>query len=316
MSWDSVPWFIGGGALHSPEVARLLAFSATSGAEGVVAPTDLKVTALGTPGGSVNVAIGAALVLNRSTGGAQQTYIGRNPSQDTVAIAPTAGAWRYDLIVARVEDPFMVGTPWVDPTDVTVGPYVFTRVISNVGSTVTTVAELGLGYSAVALARIAVPPSTAAITAGMITDLRTLVNPRSQRVVLMGQPSAQADLTSATIVNFPATYTPTVAIPKWATRATVIAHFSGIDRITGNTVGFLWTYLGTAGSPPVGYDVNGTADPSRDTYLIAGTFDVSAVGGTNQIVKIMGRRDGGPGAFRIYGQTTVVFDVDFTEGVI
>ena len=61
MSFDSVPWFVGGGALHSPEVARLLAHAATSGAAGVVTPADLAVSALPVPGASVRVAVGGAL---------------------------------------------------------------------------------------------------------------------------------------------------------------------------------------------------------------------------------------------------------------
>lgn len=194
MTWDSVPWFIGGGAQHSPEVARLLAYAATNGAEGVVSPGDLKVAPLDVPGASVRVLAGACLVPNRAAGGIAQTYVGRNPSQDVVAIGATgSGAGRSDLVVARVEDPFMAGEPWDDPADPITGPYIFTRVISNVPAGTTRLQDVPghAGESGIALARIDVPANTGAITTGMIKDLRKLAQARSSTAYDVQNPPAQ-----------------------------------------------------------------------------------------------------------------------------
>ncbi|WP_348240077.1 hypothetical protein, partial [Salmonella enterica] len=87
-----------------PEVARLLAYAATAGAKGIVTPGDIKVVPLDVPGSSVRVHAGACLIPSEAAGGAQQTYVGRNPSADTVSISATgSGSGRSDLIVARVE---------------------------------------------------------------------------------------------------------------------------------------------------------------------------------------------------------------------
>ena len=91
MAWDSTPWFVGGGAHHSPEVARVLAYAASSGAEGIVTPEALRVRPLAVPGTSVRIAPGACLIVNRYPGGAWQTYVGRNPVEHTVPIT-AAGA--------------------------------------------------------------------------------------------------------------------------------------------------------------------------------------------------------------------------------
>src|SRR5690606_29700444 len=131
MTWDAVPWFVGGGAEHSPEVARLLAYAATGGAEGIVLPTDLRVAPLSAPGSGVRVLPGAAPVRTRASGGALQTYVARLPVANTVSISATgSGAGRSDLIVARIEDPYVAGTPYQEPENPASGPYVFTRVIS------------------------------------------------------------------------------------------------------------------------------------------------------------------------------------------
>src|SRR5688572_17632017 len=106
MGWDNAPWMIGGGVEHSVEVARLLAYIAGNGKEGIVRPTHLRVTQQGTPAASVRVLTGAAVILNRTAGADSQSYLGRMPSNDTVAITPTTAAARSDLIIGRVEDPY------------------------------------------------------------------------------------------------------------------------------------------------------------------------------------------------------------------
>lgn len=179
MGHEPVPWAIGGGAQMSATVARLLAYLGGGGeTEGVAAPTSCAVAAMPTPGASVRVAPGPYLIRNRALAGDYQDYVGMVRSQDVVNVTATSSAGpRSDLVVIRVENPFISGEPWQVPTDVANGPYVFTRVIENVPADTTSVHALNLGYTAITLARIDIPASTATITDAMITDLRTVVNP-------------------------------------------------------------------------------------------------------------------------------------------
>ena len=128
---DTVPWFVGHpGAQHSAESARMLAYMASGGREGIVSAADMRVSALPVPGSAVVVQPGAVAVLNRAAG--QQTYIARVVEAENVAIAATgSGGGRTDLICAIIRDPSQPGggNPPADPV---VGPYWAMEVVSGV----------------------------------------------------------------------------------------------------------------------------------------------------------------------------------------
>lgn len=243
--WDSVPWMVGGGAEHSTNVARNVAFAAFGGREGIVRPKDLEVRELDVPGSSVRVSPGTCAILNRAAGSQDEMYVGRHPSESTVNIAATdATGARHDLILARVENPYLGGEPWNDPADPKVGPYIFTRV-ENVPAGTKTVEELGLGYTAIPLARIDIPASTGTITQAMITDLRFLSQPRVERFWNMIAPTVQNKLTSAQYTNWPAEANMTVDVPSWATHVKTRAILAGLRfGATGSNGGAGW---GTSG---------------------------------------------------------------------
>jgi hypothetical protein len=202
----------------------MLAYAALGGNEGIINPSDLKVVPLAVPGAGIRVSAGGCGILNRSPGSAEQAYTGRNPTSDTVAIAATgSGGGRSDLIVVRVEDPGMSGFNYQEPGDVTVGPYIFTRVIPNVPAGTTDAHDLAAhaNDSCITIARVDMPASTGTVQAGMITDLRDQANPRSQRVCLPGTIQAQTVTLSNDWQNFPAGGVPNVFIPKWATHCTI-----------------------------------------------------------------------------------------------
>lgn len=271
MAFDPVPWFVGGGAQHSPEVARTLAYAATGGAEGVVTPGDLKVTPTSVPGNKVQVADGAALILNRAAASDNQTYVARMSTADQVAIAATTSSGgRTDLIVAQIEDPWLSGEPWQDPVDPTVGPYVFTRVISNVPAGTTRLQDVSgyAGRTAVTLARVTIPASTATITASMITDLRTLARPRSQRIVAKGTMAAQTLTISTGWQNFPQNPITNIQVPTWATHATIVMN-STLRYLSGNAAGNLQSFLG-----PVNQfdDTTLYGDQYLDTTVVGGEY--------------------------------------------
>lgn len=330
MSWDAVPWFVGGGAEHSPEVARLMAYAATSGAEGVVHSTDLRVRPLDVPGGGVRVMPGAALIRNRATGGAAQTYVGRLPQADTVEIAPTgSGAGRSDLIVARVEDPYMPGEPWQEPEDPTRGPYVFTRVIPNVSPTATTAPA---GQSAIPLARIDLPASTGTVTAAMITDLREVALPRSYRRLFTynltsddGTQYISSDGSEQFWPNVPdqVWY---VDIPEWATHANIIGHWGGVKMQKSTAWGTIWVRIGR----PDGYGEGNVRtqdqrwdalasgnenDQVRETWAAADDITIpAALRGTSQPIRLMARRMAGGASPGLDSASSISVDVQFTEG--
>jgi hypothetical protein len=325
MSWDSVPWFVGGGAEHSPEVARLLAFAAIGGAEGIVEPGDLKVLPLDVPSGSVRVVIGAALIRNRATGGAQQTYVARNPTEDVVSISETGSSGgRSDLIVAQIEDPNMAGEPWQDPTDPKVGPYVFTRVIPNVPAGTTRLQDVPgyEGRSAITLARVDLPASTGTVTAALITDLRKLARPRSERQVVKGTLTDKTvTLSTSSWQAFPEKPITGLVIPTWATHA-VIRIDTTIRFVSGDGYFNLQSYLGTGAPITSGLFADAIIDSTSGggSYrqpLVIPSDGVWAIpsslrGKTVQLVtRVQGRANGGKIAT---GTTDYYFaDVSFME---
>src|SRR5690348_7564275 len=116
------------GATHSAQQFRMLVRDLARGAEGTTQGDDLKVTALGTPGSSVQIADGSGIIRSKanSFGG---SYAACNIGTATVAIAPTGGSIRSDMVVLRVLDPEYEGS--LNPaTD----PIMYFDVLSNVGS--------------------------------------------------------------------------------------------------------------------------------------------------------------------------------------
>lgn len=323
MPIDPVPWFVGGGAEHSPEVARLLAFSATSGSEGVVRSGDLKVAATSTPSGQVQVRPGAGIILNRAIGGDLQSYMARMPTADTVSVAQTTSAGgRSDLVVIQVEDPFMSGEPWQDPTDPTVGPYVFTRVISNVPSTATRLQDVPgyEGRSAITLARIDIPANTATITSSMIKDMRNMARRRSDRQLLTGDPGTGAALTSSTFTAWPPAATAfSVDVPDWATSMTARVEMLG-GQTAAAVAGQLRLVLNDSNDyafATYNYNYAAQTGQARQPIVIAGTIAIpAALRGTTVSLRPSGLRSSGTGNLFTVDSAYYVADVQFTEKAI
>lgn len=325
---EATPWFVGGGAQHSPEVARLLAYGALGGAAGIVEPGGLKVAPLAVPGTSVRVLPGAASVLNRYPGGGQQAYLVRNPVAEEVPVTATGSSGgRSDLLVARVLDPQYEGAAPSDPN-----AFQYARVTkiegvpaSAIASSAAAVAYCeGLTYPAEPLAGLTLPASTATVTAAMIRDLRRLARPRTRRLVEMGGPAANVALTNAGGVRWPS-YAPAIEIPAWATHVSVVATIASIGYQNGSVAGTLAVALGAAGpnqwrSSNTQYDLDvAVGDGARTTLVIGGKGALpAAYRGTTQTLAIEGKRDAftGSGALITRAGTHVVFDVQFEERAV
>lgn len=320
MAFDSTPWFVGGGAQHSPEVARALAYAGTRGAEGVAGVTDLKVQAQGTPNNTVRVIPGGGLLLNRYPGGSGQTYSVRNATATDVPITATGSAGgRTDLIIARVVDPQYEGQPPVDPTNF---EYARPAVIQGVPAGIKSVKELGLSYPAITLAKVTLPASTGTVTAGMITDLRRVAQPRRERAMVTIFPTATVAIPTTGYAAWPinAAQRPTVSVPDWATRVDIVAHVTGLKYTKGSTAAdtVAGTRTGFGSSDPAenGILIQDAEDSGgRFGYTWVGTHTVSAaMRGTDQVINLQAVRSGGSGLWTADYQSQIVIDWEFSEG--
>lgn len=320
--FDPVPWFVGGGATHSPEVARLLAYAATGGAEGVIEGADLKVVPLATPGGAVRILPGACVIRARSAAGARQSYIARAPSETRLDITPTtSGAGRSDLIVARIEDPNVAGENYPAPTDPAAGPYVFPRVIPNVPAGTTRLQDVS-GYggsSAVTLARVDLPASTGTITSGTIVDLRKLAQNRSARSLSVDIAVPQvAKFESFADTQWP-TNTAAVDVPEWATHFTGIVQLNQFLQTGGSEYVAFRIKLGTITSATTNADIDSlqTAAQHGSVTIAIGDAIPAAMRGTRQTVSVIAKRmsSSEPGRFSLDSSSQIVFDMQFREQV-
>lgn len=333
MGYDPVPWVVGGGAEHSPEVARQLAYAATGGFEGVGGDSDLKVTALGTPGASVSIARGVVTINNRYTTATQESYIARMATPDTVAITATgAGAGRTDLIAVQIMDPFAAGSTAPNPTNPKVGPYVRTLVVPNVSANVKRLQDVS-GYATatgVALAKVTLPASTSAITNAMITDLRDLANMRTQSLLFTANSTGAGKnaqgayvspngLTSATFITWPSVATWNIDVPLWATRAVVTIQVLAAATRGGDHWGETRASLGGQTTAMSAYDINSDgANPQRVSIGAGGSIAVPlAMRGTTQTLRMEAlRTTGSAGHLTAQAGVTTIAQVFFSAGVV
>ncbi|GAA1454116.1 hypothetical protein [Nocardiopsis tropica] len=216
------------GAQSSARIARLQLTSASRSGNGVVESSDLTVRQLTVPGTSVRVTSGAAVILGKEQA-FQGSYYAHNIGDAEVPISENlTGSPRYDMVILQVEDPNIDGTEWTH--DPAVDPVYYFRVVQGVSSTDT---EAPSGKTAIPLARIRIPASTATIVDADITDLRQMLSPRIHTEVRVqkGQGLAdgrndEADLTSD-YERWPQ-HDWSVTIPEWATQVQVQANWSNV----------------------------------------------------------------------------------------
>lgn len=253
MPTDPVAWGADDG-LHTPELYRVLAAVAGEREGGVLGLNDCKIVPLTVAGAAVNANPGVTVIPCRIPGMVDQFYVARIPTQDTAGVTATgAGGGRTDLVVHVVDPP---------PAN----PNTFVRTLANVGAggtlpapvtnRATALAYLAAqGLSAEPLGLVVQPANNAAVTAGMITDLRAVARPRTRRLQHTAQPGAVANLTTANPAYQDWVMAPTVGVPAWATRVVVSARVRGrLDRSTASVNGTALGYLrlrlgGTSGAP-------------------------------------------------------------------
>jgi hypothetical protein len=326
MAVENIPWMIEGG-IHTAASGRRVLNKATGGAEGVAAIGDLRVRQAAIANGTVIVAPGGATMVSRYPGVKGESYDGQNNSDTVVAVpANGGGSTRYDMVIARIDDWNMPGgqtKPQALPTSTV--PVFKLQVVTGVSSTAKKAKDLNLNYPAIALARLAVPAGTAAITQAMIFDLREVAVPRRQRALLTRQLTA-GDTANLTVVGGAGQQWPlnsfVTEVPEWATRARVVADWRMVRVPAGNAFGRIWFRLGV-GDPAVVtsqqgfYDSANATNTSRINYGVADDLAVPAgLRGKSITCAMFGFREdsGGAGAApRMDAFSSIVLDIEWLE---
>lgn len=293
MTFLKSAWAIDGPVTGS-SLARALAYAATSGDEGIVQKSDLKVSTLETPGNGIRISPGAGIVLNRYKGvGTDETYTVTNPETHTISSedmpAATVGATTYVVCVSvgdpefsQAGHPWMTSSPIADPSDFTyVRPIVVTAAAWNSRT-----------WPAIALAVLTRPGSTTTITSGMLEDVRKLARPRT--LLAQGHVAAPGgnplNAETPTTERWPSVAIVSVTIPTWAVRAKIHGFIEGA-RFTKTGVGTLWAYVeGTAlktAATNIDETVGGTVDLRRQ-YNVGGEIDVTSIAGQTKNFSILG----------------------------
>lgn len=292
------PIYIDSQALHSAQAIRLLAFSAVEGRQGVLDKAHLSVAALPTPSAVIQALPGGYSILGKHLGGDFEAYVGKFSTAEQVAVSPVGSSGpRTDLVIARVENPYVSGAGvWPVPVDPVGGPYAYIRVIEGVPPYTCDVTGYNNTWSAITLARITRPANTGVVAQSDITDLRSIAKLGEERIVVINNPPAipppiaQSYWTESTPVDnnnqflgsstswtdFPTQAAWNVPVPSWATGMDVNVLFN--PQITGSLWGQMRLSAGGSlgGVIPTEYDVNfpGGPGPARETIMIGGTFSI------------------------------------------
>ncbi|KAB1989808.1 hypothetical protein [Streptomyces triticiradicis] len=298
------------GGTHPARAFRMMVRDLASGNQGITEGNDLKVREWSTPGAGVRVGDGSAVVRGAAWG--QGSYTQYNVGDAIVPIAPTGSSARSDLICLRVEDPEYEGNR--DPASDDIGYF---YVVSGVSATTKTVPS---GMTAIPLARLDIPANTATVTNAMIKDLRLIANPRRDRTLYTAYPSALSRLTAQNgqWYNWPAAARWKVAIPSWATSAKLVVTLAGLRLSESDVFASMQTCLGSDTGQTTAIDDDQGANVRRNTVVLADTITITAaLRGTTQDLFVRTQPSKSEwGNLGVDGATSLIADVEFTEGIV
>lgn len=320
MTFNFAPWAIDG-ARTTAALGRLASYTTGGGRSGVAKPDSLKVLPLEVPGNGLRITSGGATVLNHYLADPDETYIVSNPgthvvtSADMPAPVPQTAHYLVCVVVGdpefdQTDHPYMPSTP-IPAEDAPDYEYVRIVVVPCAANT-TQFEQLNLAYPAYALARLEVPPNTSTITGAMITDLRKLAQPRSERKILSAQPAAGAAVTSADFITF-GSFQPVVEMPPWATRVTVIATIVSAAHISPEVIGQVKLLVGGFHGAAVYYHMT---SGERSTLQVVFVGDMPQFAGQNIQLNLFANRTSGTGQISIFDGTNLTYDVQFDENPI
>src|SRR5690606_31486145 len=299
-----------------------------------------RVLALDVPGPSIRVMPGSAAVRNRGNGAPKEMYaVELQGSADTVSVSSTdASGGRSDLVVVRVENPFIPGEPFGLPTEPTEGPCTHVRISYDVPSDCTDYYDLEPGTcgglmvsdtdSVLTLARIDIPESTGTITQDMLNDLRSMGQLGGRRIgedffaeVIWTEASI---LDTETVAGTGTSFTNwpnkvwQVPIPEWVTGAVALVLFN--PKLTdGNVWGEMKIDIGGADfGLPTTYDFDFVGTNTLETMFISGTYVIPPeVRGTVANIRLRQRSMGTyPGRLRTGVGTYVYIQLAFKRNPV
>lgn len=344
MSDFDVPWAIEH-AKHPASLARRQAQRQAGTGSGVDRPGDLKVQALNVPGTGFRVAPGGGVAQSRdSTATARESYGPLLRSEMQITDVPGTGSsgGRRDLVILEITDPEMESVTYSEPPDAWgTGGWLdgdnFCRItiIPGVASSVTSLDQITTGpfknVTGITLAAITWPASTGTITDAMITDLRRLQNPKSDRVFRPADLTVlqRLDGTGAEGVQFPNELTGLIGqidIPEGMTHARISSTLANVRVPAGASTGQFWVQLGTNADPArvVGpassFDPAGSSDTYRESWLYGATVAIPAAArGTTKSFIMKARVNASrPEAQQIYIDTagSAIVDIEFFQQAI
>ncbi|NUK18288.1 hypothetical protein [Streptomyces lunaelactis] len=300
------PMMVHGGN-HPARAMRLMIRDLARGRQGIAEAGDLKVRPLEAPGPGVRVGDGSALIHGARPW--QGAYTQSNTGDAVVDVPPTGPFARTDLLVLRVEDPEFEGER--NPRTEDIGYF---HLIQDIGNEETPAPR---GMPAIPLARITMPRNTAAVTAEMITDLRRIANPRTERTLRTVHPEDMQKLPGdhGRWIAWPKDAAWDVDVPAWATKATIVITVAGLRAEAGSIYAELRTRFGERNAKPTVVDDDGTTT-RRTTVMLADTLAVPpGYRGTRQhlAVQINQIDKYGDGDLSVAKGTTVTADIEFTE---
>jgi hypothetical protein len=319
------PIYIDQDARHRASQVRLLAYQAMEGQQGVLLAEHLKVKALGTPGAAITADPGGYAVNAKHTGGSFESYLGKINSASEIGSggsvpvsAVSSGGSRTDLVILRIENPYVVGSgSWSIPTDPVEGPYAHIRVIENVPANTNAVEAVDATWSAITLARIVRPASTGIVQDSHIEDLRSIARVGGQRITIITTPPASpppiaeyffieahrpTSLTTllasnTTYIDFPAGANWDVPIPSTATHMEINAHIYNAYVYAGDIWGTIRIIESASSTQLISaeFDVNNTSgfiDGTRETFpVVAQKFAIpSSWRGTIKNLKMQAKQ--------------------------
>lgn len=309
------------GALTNAALARVGTFATSSGTEGVVQATDLKVSV---SGNVFSLAGGAALVLNRYQTAPNQMYVVANDGPHSIGaglMPPSSPSQQTYIVAVAVGDKefSQAGHPFMAATDPPVGQestFEYVRPIVVLES-----AFNSRNYPAVPLARAVIPANTVTFTNAMLTDIRALARPRTDlRMAHVAGPASDNNLnggggTPGTYEKFPNVTVITTVVPPWAKKAKIIGFIEGL-KLTKAGTGKIRAYVEGQSTPSAVTNLDeNTGTTVRRSYSFGGEIDVSAYAGTTKSFSVEATPNdtASKGAWVADNKTSVGMQVYFEE---
>lgn len=330
IGFDTAAWMVDGARIPG-DLSRVLAYAATGGAEGVVSPGDCRVHELVVPGGQIEIDPGALIVLNRSAGVRNQSYVANARNRTLLDVGPTGSSGgRSDLVVLRLRDPQFKdwGTGDVPPEDLPTWQYAEPIIIPNVPPTTTAFQQLALDYSGYALARLDIPAETGTITDAMVKNLREVANPQRLRYQDRFDQAIDGETTDGSVevfYKFPANIPDyAVRVPDWATQAYISANITGLQIL--NAANLLTAHLIvslTGGTPSQRVitkvtKVNENIAGERNSYVLGSKVDIPVQmrGALAQVRHEFRKVFNSTAAFRADHDTQIQYDIEFLGAAV